>query len=62
MGQTIEQSYPARRILALPDASVVRNWEVPYDRDRPLLLAMWCCVLCLVYVVAREVYWSWFCP
>ncbi len=43
-----EQSYPVRRILAMPDASVVRNWEVPYDRHRPLLLAMWCCVLCLV--------------
>jgi biopolymer transport protein ExbB/TolQ/biopolymer transport protein ExbD len=57
-----EQSYPARRILAVPDASVVRNREVPYDRHRPLLLAMWCCVLYLVYVLARGVYWSWFYP
>jgi biopolymer transport protein ExbB/TolQ/biopolymer transport protein ExbD len=57
-----EQSYPARRIFAAPDASVARTWEVPYDRHRPLLLGMWCCVLYLAYVLARGVYWSWFYP
>jgi biopolymer transport protein ExbB/TolQ/biopolymer transport protein ExbD len=57
-----DQSYPVRRILALTDASVVHNWEVPYDRHRPLLLAMSCCVLYLVYVLARSVYWLWFYP
>jgi biopolymer transport protein ExbB/TolQ len=57
-----EQSYPARRIFAAPDASVARTWEVPYDRHRPLLLGMWCCALYLVYVLALGVYWSWFYP
>jgi hypothetical protein len=43
------------------DASAADTWEVPYDRQRPLLLAMWCCALYLAYVLARGV-WSWLYP
>ena len=33
-----------------------RNWEVPYDRQRLLLLAFWCCALYVAFLLARA--WS----
>ncbi len=55
--EQFEHSSAAKRIFAVADASAARTWEVPYDRQRPLLLAMWCCALYLAYVLARGV-WS----
>jgi biopolymer transport protein ExbB len=55
--EQFEHSSAAKRIFAVADASAARTWEVPYDRQRPLLLAMWCCALFLAYVLARGV-WS----
>jgi hypothetical protein len=48
--EQFEHSSAAKRIFAVADASAACTWEVPYDRQRPLLLAMWCCALFLAYV------------
>lgn len=50
------------RIYANAGASAFAKdgWEVPYDRQRPLALAMWACVLYVAYVMANDLYYSWF--
>ena len=40
-------------IFAVGNAAADRGWEVPYDRQRPLLLAFWCCTLYVVFLLAR---------
>jgi biopolymer transport protein ExbB/TolQ/biopolymer transport protein ExbD len=59
--EQFEHSSAEKRIFAGADASAARTWEVPYDRQRPLLLALWCCALYLAFVLARGV-WSWLYP
>ncbi len=46
----------AARIYAVGDAPAGRSWEVPYDRQRPLLLAFWCCALYVAFLLAHA--WS----
>ena len=41
------------RIFADGNAAADRSWEVPYDRQRPLLLAFWCCALYVVFLLVR---------
>lgn len=47
--EQFEQSFATKKVFAVGNAA--RTWEVPYDRQRPLLLAMWCCALYLAYVL-----------
>jgi biopolymer transport protein ExbB/TolQ/biopolymer transport protein ExbD len=54
--EQFEHSSAATRIFSVGDASAGRSWEVPYDRQRPLLLAFWCCALYVVFLFARA--WS----
>lgn len=54
--EQFEHSSVATRIFGVGDASAARSWEVPYDRQRPLLLAFWCCALYVVFLFARA--WS----
>jgi biopolymer transport protein ExbB/biopolymer transport protein TolQ len=51
-----EHSSATTRIFAVGDASAGRSWEVPYDRQRPLLLAFWCCALYVALLLAHA--WS----
>lgn len=51
-----ERSSAPTRIFAVGDASAGRSWEVPYDRQRPLLLAFWCCALYVAFLLAHA--WS----
>jgi biopolymer transport protein ExbB/biopolymer transport protein TolQ len=45
--------------LDTPDAPRAHTWEVPYDHQRALLSAMWCCALYLAFFFARGMYWSY---
>jgi len=49
----LEHSSATTRIFAVGNAAADRSWEVPYDRQRPLLLAFWCCALYVVFLLAR---------
>jgi biopolymer transport protein ExbB/TolQ len=49
----LELSSAANSIFAVADASAAHNWETPYDRHRPLLLAIWCCALYVAYLLCR---------
>jgi biopolymer transport protein ExbB/TolQ/biopolymer transport protein ExbD len=49
--EQLEQSSAATRIFAVGDAG--RSWEVPYDRQRPLLLAFWCCAFYVAFLLAH---------
>ena len=51
-----EHSSATTRIFTVGDAPAGRNWEVPYDRQRPLLLAFWCCALYVAFLLAHA--WS----
>jgi biopolymer transport protein ExbB len=51
-----EHSTTTTRIFTVGDASAGRSWEVPYDRQRPLLLAFWCCGLYVAFLLAHG--WS----
>lgn len=42
-----------------PRASASGSWEVPYDHQRPLLLAVGSCALYLIFVLAQGIYWSY---
>lgn len=44
---------------SIPSDFATRGWEASYDRQRPLAIAMWVCVLYVAYVMAHDVYWSW---
>lgn len=46
----------AKGILTAGSASAGGSWEVPYDRQRPLLLAFWCCALYVALLLAHA--WS----
>jgi len=46
-----EQSRGAGTTSAVADAPAARSREVPYDRQRLVLLAMWCCALYLAYIL-----------
>jgi biopolymer transport protein ExbB len=54
--EQFEHSSAAMRIFSVADTSAGRSWEVPSDRQRPLLLAFWCCVIYVVFLFARA--WS----
>jgi biopolymer transport protein ExbB/TolQ/biopolymer transport protein ExbD len=54
--EQFEHSSATTRILTVGDAFAGRNWEVPYDRQRPLLLAFWCCALYVAFLLAHA--WS----
>jgi len=54
--EQLEHSFAATRIFDVWDASADRSWEVPYDRQRPLLLAFWCCALYVAFLLAHA--WS----
>ena len=49
--EQFEQSPGAGTTSALADASAARFREVPYDRQRLVLLAMWCCAFHLAYIL-----------
>jgi biopolymer transport protein ExbB len=51
--EQLEHSSATTRIFAVGNAAADRSWEVPYDRQRPLLLAFWCCALYVVFLLAR---------
>ena len=52
----LEHSTTTTRIFTVGDASAGRSWEVPYDHQRPLLLAFWCCALYVAFLLAHA--WS----
>jgi biopolymer transport protein ExbB/TolQ/biopolymer transport protein ExbD len=54
--EQLEHSFAATTIFDEWDASAGRSWEVPYDRQRPLLLAFWCCALYVAFLLAHA--WS----
>ena len=54
--EQLEQSSVTPRILTAGDAFAGRSWEVPYDHQRPLLLAFWCCALYVAFLLAHA--WS----
>ena len=45
-----------KEFLTAGSASAGGSWEVPYDRQRPLLLAFWCCALYVALLLAHA--WS----
>jgi biopolymer transport protein ExbB/TolQ/biopolymer transport protein ExbD len=51
--EQLEPSFAATGMFSVADASAGRSWEVPYDRQRPLLLAFWCCALYVAYLLAQ---------
>jgi biopolymer transport protein ExbB/TolQ/biopolymer transport protein ExbD len=51
--EQLEHSSATTRIFVVGNAVADRSWEVPYDRQRPLLLAFWCCALYVVFLLAR---------
>ena len=53
------QGSPNRETFGVLNDFAARIWEVPYDRQRPLALAMWACILFVAYVMANDLYWSW---
>lgn len=54
--EQFEHSSATTRILTVGDAFAGRSWEVPYDRQRPLSLAFWCCALYVAFLLANA--WS----
>jgi hypothetical protein len=54
--EQLEQSSVTPRILTAGDAFAGRSWEVPYDHQRPLMLAFCCCALYMAFLLARA--WS----
>jgi len=60
-GQLRNQSEPTELERKIPgfltDVFRSRSWEVPYDRQRALLLGMSCCALCFTYFLGVSVYW-----
>jgi biopolymer transport protein ExbB/TolQ/biopolymer transport protein ExbD len=52
----LEHSTATTGIFTGGDAFAGRSWEVPYDRQRPLLLAFWCCALYVAFLLAHA--WS----
>ena len=60
-GQLRNQSEPTELRRQLPgfltDVFPSRSWEVPYDRQRSLLLGISCCALCFTYFLGVSVYW-----
>jgi hypothetical protein len=51
----LEHSTATTGIFTGGDAFAGRRWEVPYDRQRPLLLAFWC-ALYVAFLLAHA--WS----
>jgi len=51
-----EDSSATTRILTAGSGFAGRNWEVSYDRQRPLLLAFWCCAGYVAFLLAHA--WS----
>ena len=49
----LEHSSATSGIFSAANASAGHTWEVPYDRHRPLLLAVWCCVLYVAFLFAQ---------
>jgi MotA/TolQ/ExbB proton channel family len=53
-----EPAESASLLFSPPQASPVYTWEVLYDRQRALLLAMWCCALFVAFTFASAMYSS----
>ncbi len=51
--EQLDHSSATTRIFVVGNAAAGRSWEVPYDRQRPLLLAFWWCALYVVFLLAR---------
>ncbi len=51
--EQFQHSFATTRIFAVGNAAADRSWEVPYDRQRPPLLAFWCCALYVVFLFVR---------
>jgi biopolymer transport protein ExbB/TolQ/biopolymer transport protein ExbD len=54
--EQFEHSSATTRLFTVGDASAGGRWEVPYDRQRPLLLAFWGCALYVMFLLAQA--WS----
>jgi biopolymer transport protein ExbB/TolQ/biopolymer transport protein ExbD len=54
--EQFEHSSATTRLFTVGDASAGGRWEVPYDRQRPLLLAFWGCALYVMFLFAQA--WS----
>ena len=54
-----EYATTSKGSLFAADASAVPSWEIPYDRQRALLLALWCSALYVVFVFGRGAYSSY---
>lgn len=52
----LELASATTRVFTVEDGSAGRRWEAPYDRQRPLLLAFWCCALYVAFLLNRA--WS----
>jgi biopolymer transport protein ExbB/TolQ len=46
-------------VFITPRPSAARSWEVPFDHQRALLLAMWGCALYVAFIFAEGAYWSY---
>ena len=54
--EQFEHSSARIRIFTLGDGPASYSWEVPYDRQRALLLAFWCCALYVAFLLTHA--WS----
>jgi biopolymer transport protein ExbB/TolQ len=50
--EEFEQSFIPVKVFGV--GNTARAWEVPYDRQRPLLLALWCGALYLAYAMVQS--------
>jgi biopolymer transport protein ExbB/TolQ len=48
-----------RSLFGEPEVARARSWEVPYDRQRALLVWIWFSVFYLALLFARGIYWSY---
>ena len=48
-----------RSLFGEPEAALARSWEVPYDRQRALMVWIWFSALYLALLFARGMYWSY---
>jgi biopolymer transport protein ExbB/biopolymer transport protein TolQ len=46
-------------LLGAPRPPATRSWEVPYDRQRALMIWIWFCTLYLAFLFGRGIYWSY---
>jgi biopolymer transport protein ExbB/TolQ len=46
-------------VFDIPQTAGARSWEVPYDRQRFLLLAIWFGFFYFAFILASGMYWHW---